>query len=564
MADEKKNPLIGAFRSPEPAKTSLDPKPAQSPGTTPPVPPKGEEIKKPVEPSKPDTDAKAAPTTGTAKAEEDKKSTEPIKSATDPKTVSASAANAPTQSGDIKKPAEQPQTAETLFVTQSIKIVDIHLTDGMFKFDKADPAFIALMEDIKKCGMKEAVNLNKRRDGSYDVIDGRRRLRAAQLLGLNEVPAITLNLPPSLARKGEVNANRPVEDSARVERKEDGEPPAPTKEAQAIRDSATAEPDKTGDDIPKDFKLTIVPESDLGKVVLLPIDLIDDFEGHPFPVTDDKEMWDLVASIKQFGVLENATVIPNEKTPGRYEMVAGHRRKRASQLAGLTHVPAIVRNMDHDTAVIFMVDSNMKRENLSPMVKARAYDMKLEAMKRKSGRRSKTEILNGEKPKQAVEELAAQTGESATTIKKIRNLVNLNPELQEMVDKNKIPVTTASDIASLKKEEQAVLADAMQREDKVPSITQAAELKAASKAGTLTTEKIEAVVAPTKREENPVLKVTFNDDELRDYFPDKHATVGDVKRGVFEALDLRKKALERKAQQAAQNAPDKKKPAPTR
>lgn len=443
MADEKKNPLIGAFRTTEPSKAPPDPKPAQPPGTTPPVPPKAEEIKKPAEPGKPTTDPKAAPTSGVAT---------PAKAA-DTKTTPTTGAATPAKADEAKKPTEP----------------------------------------VKPTDEKKPAEPSKATDGDK---------------------------PPV------------------------GDTP----------------PDE--EELPKNLHIPLTQPGQPESVVTLPLTDIHVFEGHPFNVNDDKDMWDLVESIKQFGVLEPTVVIPRKE--GGYEMVSGHRRQRACQLAGLSALPVIIRNLDRDEAIINMVDANLKRENISPMEKARAYNMKLEAMKRKSGRRSKADILTGEKPKQAVEELAEQTGESPTTIKKIRNLVNLNPDLQEMVDKNKIPVTAASDIAALKKEEQAVLADAMQREDKVPSITQAAELKAASKAGTLTTEKIEAVVAPTKREENPVLKVTFNDDELRSYFPDKHATVGDVKRGVFEALDLRKRALERKAQQVAQNAPDKKKSAPVR
>ncbi len=132
------------------------------------------------------------------------------------------------------------------------------------------------------------------------------------------------------------------------------------------------------DGIPEDFRLNIVGEGALGSVVMLPVEKIDDFEGHPFPVQDDKDMLDLVESIKKFGVLEPVTVIRSSKDPERYEMVAGHRRKHGCALAGVAQIPAIVRDMDRDSAIIYMVDSNLKRENISPMVKARAYTMKLE------------------------------------------------------------------------------------------------------------------------------------------------------------------------------------------
>lgn len=215
--------------------------------------------------------------------------------------------------------------------------------------------------------------------------------------------------------------------------------------------------------------------------------------------------------------------------------------------------------------MISMVDANLKRENISPMEKARAYSMKLEAMKHKAGRRTKEEVAAmeaaGKKPMRADEELAQQTGESRATIQRMTRLTKLEPELQQMVDDKKLPVNTAAEISYLKKDEQKTLADAIQKEDKVPSGTQATELKRASQEGTLTTAKIAETVAPTKREETPPLKITLNEEDLRPYFPDKRTTIPDVKRGVFEALDLRKKAL---ARQAAKEAEKKKPPAPAR
>ena len=310
--------------------------------------------------------------------------------------------------------------------------------------------------------------------------------------------------------------------------------------------------------IPKDFKLNIVGEGALGSVVMLPVDKIDDSEGHPFPVQDDKDMLDLVESVRKFGVLEPVTVIRSSKDPDRYEMVAGHRRKHSCVLAGVAQIPAIVRDMDRDSAIIYMVDSNLKRENISPMVKARAYSMKLEAMKRKAGRPTKAQIEAGYKPMRADEQLAQQTGESRATIQRLTRLTKLEPELQDMVEEKKLPVNTAADISYLKPQEQKALADAIKREDKVPSGTQAAELKKDSQAGKLTTEKIEQTVAPTKREMSPPLKVTFSEDELRAYFPKKDTTVGDVKRVVFEALDLRQKALDRQKARAEQEKAAKK------
>lgn len=330
-----------------------------------------------------------------------------------------------------------------------------------------------------------------------------------------------------------------------------------------------AAPDKpTEDEIPKDFTLPITREGQSEIITTLKVSEIHPFEGHPFNVKDDQDMMDLVDSVKKFGVLEPAVVIPRKA--GGYEMVSGHRRRRACELAGIATMPVIVRQLDRDEATISMVDANLKRENISPMEKARAYAMKLEAMKHKAGRRTKEETAKlaaeGKKPMRADEELAQQTGESRSNIQKLVRLNNLTPELQQMVEDKKLPVHTAADLSYLKKEEQAAVADAIKKEDKVPSGTQAVELKKASQEGTLTTDKIEKSVAPTKREETPQLKITLTEEDLRPYFPDKRTTIPDAKRGVFEALDLRKKAIERqKAKAEAEKAgKGKKPPSPSR
>lgn len=331
--------------------------------------------------------------------------------------------------------------------------------------------------------------------------------------------------------------------------------PAAKEEAEKKEQQADA------DGILEDFRLNIVGEGALGSVVMLPVEKIDDFEGHPFPVQDDKDMLDLVESIKKFGVLEPVTVIRSGKDPERYEMVAGHRRKHGCALAGVAQIPAIVRDMDRDSAIIYMVDSNLKRENISPMVKARAYTMKLEAMKRKAGRPTKAQVEAGYKPMRADEQLAQQTGESRATIQRLTRLTKLEPELQDMVEEKKLPVNTAADISYLKPQEQKALADAIKREDKVPSGAKAAELKKESQAGKLTAEKIEQTVAPSKREMFLPLKVTFTEEELRPYFPKKDTTIADAKRVVFEALDLRQRALNRQKAKAEQEKAAKK-PAP--
>lgn len=354
---------------------------------------------------------------------------------------------------------------------------------------------------------------------------------------------------------------KPEDKKAAASAKAEEKKPAEDKGAEGMPESKkeTEKKDQTdADGIPEDFRLNIVGEGALGSVVMLPVEKIDDFEGHPFPVQDDKDMLDLVESIKKFGVLEPVTVIRSSKDPERYEMVAGHRRKHGCTLAGVAQIPAIVRDMDRDSAIIYMVDSNLKRENISPMVKARAYTMKLEAMKRKAGRPTKAQVEAGYKPMRADEQLAQQTGESRATIQRLTRLTKLEPELQDMVEEKKLPVNTAADISYLKPQEQKALADAIKREDKVPTGAKAAELKKESQAGKLTAEKIEQTVAPSKREMFLPLKVTFTEEELRPYFPKKDTTIADAKRVVFEALDLRQRALNRQKAKAEQEKAAKK------
>lgn len=440
MAEEKKNPLIGAFRS-APAKEPPDGKDA--------VPPKEKEkpVEKPVE-KKAEKSAPAAAKEKPGKAEE--------------KSVAA-----PAEKRDEKKPEEKPSAAP------------------------------AKPEDKKAAASAKA------------------------------------------------EEKKPAEDKGAEGKPDSKEEPEKKEQTDA-------------DGIPEDFRLNIVGEGALGSVVMLPVEKIDDFEGHPFPVQDDKDMLDLVESIKKFGVLEPVTVIRSSKDPERYEMVAGHRRKHGCTLAGVAQIPAIVRDMDRDSAIIYMVDSNLKRENISPMVKARAYTMKLEAMKRKAGRPTKAQVEAGYKPMRADEQLAQQTGESRATIQRLTRLTKLEPELQDMVEEKKLPVNTAADISYLKPQEQKALADAIKREDKVPTGAKAAELKKESQAGKLTAEKIEQTVAPSKREMFLPLKVTFTEEELRPYFPKKDTTIADAKRVVFEALDLRQRALNRQKAKAEQEKAAKK------
>lgn len=531
MAEEKKNPLIGAFRSPPPkeaAKAPPDAKVAESvkPSTADkPIP----AAQKPAEPVKP-----VIP----PKAEETKAAPKPNGTATPVKPTEekpAAKPPVPAKAEDTKAAVKPPAPAKTEDAKAAVK-----------------PAVPAKPEEAKSAAKPEE-----------------KAERFAPAAAVDAKPAKTEERKP-VAAPAEKKDKKPEEKSPAKQEEKKADVPAKSEDKKPVEDKPAPKaevaekkeqpPEKETDaeGIPKDFKLNIVGEGALGSVVMLPVDKIDDFEGHPFPVQDDKDMLDLVESVRKFGVLEPVTVIRSSKDPDRYEMVAGHRRKHSCVLAGVAQIPAIVRDMDRDSAIIYMVDSNLKRENISPMVKARAYSMKLEAMKRKAGRPTKAQVEAGYKPMRADEQLAQQTGESRATIQRLTRLTKLEPELQDMVEEKKLPVNTAADISYLKPQEQKTLADAIKREDKVPSGTQAAELKKDSQAGKLTTEKIEQTVAPTKREMSPPLKVTFSEDELRAYFPKKDTTVGDVKRVVFEALDLRQKALDRQKARAEQEKAAKK------
>ncbi len=508
MADGRKNPLIGAFRTPV---AETPPKASE--------PSKADESKKSAAPPKITVDTKP-PVTDPGKPGEDKKLTEPPKAATAP---NSPATADPGKPGEDKKFTEPPKAATA--------------PDPPATADPGKPS-----EDKKPIEPPKAATDSKPPATSDPgkPSEGKKPVEPPK--------AATASKPPATADPG-----KPAEG------KKPTEPPkattAPKAPATAVSDKPAEdkkpdEPPKakdTEEEIPKDFKLPITKEGQSEIITTLKVSEIHPFEGHPFNVKDDKDMMDLVDSVKKFGVLEPVVVIPRKV--GGYEMVSGHRRRRACELAGITTMPVIVRQLDRDEAVISMVDANLKRENISPMEKARAYAMKLEAMKHKAGRRTKEEVAameaEGKKPMRADEELAQQTGESRSNIQKLVRLNSLTPELQQMVEEKKLPVHTAADLSYLKKEEQAAVADAIKKEDKVPSGSQAVELKKASQEGKLTTEKIEKAVAPTKREETPPLKITLTEEDLRPYFPDKRTTIPDVKRGVFEALDLRKKALER-------------------
>lgn len=252
------------------------------------------------------------------------------------------------------------------------------------------------------------------------------------------------------------------------------------------------------------------------RVMMLPVSELHDFPGHPFQVRDDEEMEKLAESITQHGILMPGLVRP--RAAGGYEIVAGHRRKFASMKAGIREMPVIVRDMDDDTAVILMVDSNVQRENVLPSEKARAYKMKLDAIKRKAGRPSKE---NSAQVGQnfSVEKVAEDAGESKSQIQRYIRLNELIPELLEMVDGNEIKFNPAYELAFLRPEEQAVLYDILQAEEVTPSLSQAQRLKRASQEGRLSEQDIAAIMREEKAQTRDTGKVTLPAKEIEQFFP---------------------------------------------
>ena len=250
--------------------------------------------------------------------------------------------------------------------------------------------------------------------------------------------------------------------------------------------------------------------------MMLPVSELHDFPGHPFQVRDDEEMEKLAESITQHGILMPGLVRP--RAAGGYEIVAGHRRKFASVKAGMREMPVIVRDMDDDTAVILMVDSNVQRENVLPSEKARAYKMKLDAIKRKAGRPSKE---NSAQVGQnfSVEKVAEDAGESKSQIQRYIRLNELIPELLEMVDGNEIKFNPAYELAFLRPEEQAVLFDILQAEEVTPSLSQAQRLKRASQEGRLSEQDIAAIMREEKAQTRDTGKVTLPAKEIEQFFP---------------------------------------------
>ncbi len=254
------------------------------------------------------------------------------------------------------------------------------------------------------------------------------------------------------------------------------------------------------------------------KVVEIALSELHPFPNHPFQVRDDDSMKEAVESVKEYGILTPAIVRPREE--GGYELVAGHRRKYACELAGLTTMPAIVRDIDRDMATIIMVDTNLQRENISPMEKAQAYKMKLEAIRRRAGRPAKGDKENSRQVVgnlESAELVGREAGESGRQVQRYIRLTELTPELQQMVDDKKIAVTPAVELSYLKPEEQALVVETIESEQATPSLSQAQRMKKKSQAGELNEDAVLSIMSEEKKPEK--CDLTISGDKLRKYFP---------------------------------------------
>lgn len=275
-------------------------------------------------------------------------------------------------------------------------------------------------------------------------------------------------------------------------------------------------------------------------IVHVPLSRLHDFPNHPFKVRDDEAMQETAESIRQYGVLVPAIVRPRED--GGYEIVAGHRRKHGSELAGLQNLPCIVREMDDDTATILMVDSNIQRENILPSERAQAYKMKLEAIKRQGARTDLTSPQVAAKFR-ADDEVAKGADVSGDTVRRYIRLTELSPELQQMVDEKKIGMTPAVEISYLKPEEQQMLLTAIDSEQATPSLSQAQRMKKLSREGKLNDDSMLDIMMEQKKPEG--YNVVLSADKLRKYFPRSY-TPQRMEETILKLLDawLRKRQRE--------------------
>ena len=270
----------------------------------------------------------------------------------------------------------------------------------------------------------------------------------------------------------------------------------------------------------------------------LEINRIHNFANHPFKVVDDEEMDELVESIEKNGILVPVLVRPDVNNS--YEMIAGHRRMHAAIKIGLKTIPAIVRDLDDDEAIIVMVDSNIQRKKLLPSEKAFAYKMKLEAMKHRVGRKCKENVSQIGTHYRADSEMANELGESRNTIRRFIRLTELIPELLEYVDKKRLPFTSGVDISYLDKEIQKWLFEYIKENGPVKSVQVAALRRAIENGAIMTQEKMISILIENQPGGKPNRKVTFSENKLRSYFPEKTSPV-EIEEVILNLLEIWKR-----------------------
>lgn len=274
----------------------------------------------------------------------------------------------------------------------------------------------------------------------------------------------------------------------------------------------------------------------------LAISELHPFKDHPFRVLDDDRMMETVESVKEYGVL--VPIIARPMADGGYEIVSGHRRKRACELAGLNEIPAIVRDLDDDEAVIIMVDSNLQRENILPSERAKAYQMKMEAMRRKAGRPSKENSRQVVGNFEMADVIGKETGESGRQVQRFIRLNNLEPPLIDKVDAGKLAFTPAVELSYLKPEEQQWLDTALENTQQTPPLSQAQRMKRESKQGTLSEQGIMEIMTENKQTIPVKGSVVLPQEKLTMYFPRSYTTE-QMEKVIFKLLDywMRKRQM---------------------
>ena len=277
------------------------------------------------------------------------------------------------------------------------------------------------------------------------------------------------------------------------------------------------------------------PPESIGSIYSIPIDQLHPHPDNPFGIRDDPSMLELIESVKKHGVLVPAIARP--KPDGGYELVAGHRRQRASQLAGLDSMPVIVMNLDDNDTIIQLVDSNIQRENILPSERAKAYKLRMEAVKKKAGRPQKEEDRNSPKISanfRSDDSIGELAGVSGDTIRNYISLTNLIPELMEMVDEKKIALSPAYQIAALPQESQNLLYDTIESEQATPSLSQAQRIRKLSQSGKLNEDSMLQIMMEQKKPERN--DITLSGEKLRKYFPRSYSPQR-IEETIFKLLD---------------------------